>query len=395
MTGGLLARGGRSVCILEREGFPRFHIGESMLAHSLGVLRRAGVLDRVVAAGFTRKGGAVFLAHDESRSARYDFADGLPKSEFPHAYQVDRASFDALLLQWARDQGVEVRTHAEAAGVKGREGGSTASVQWKEARLHARFVVDAAGLDSGSARLRGWSREPLVKNRVGVFGHFRLARPAVEGVAVAVSGDILIVEDPTAWAWCIPLRDGVTSVGFVVPAALYMELPGTAPEEKFAGMAARFPAVKNRVADAQSLGPIRGARSYGRSSNHLHEDGIVLAGDAAGFLDPVFSSGICLALDGAETLAGALERALVNPSCEPAELAAYEARVRLGMRSMTPFVEHWYAGTLKRVFYAERHQLKVKAHITSLLAGELWNEENPLVRDGAPYIRSLGGLLSA
>jgi flavin-dependent dehydrogenase len=395
MTGGLLARQGWSVCILEKEEFPRFHIGESMLAQSLGVLARAGALERVERTGFVRKNGAVFLGHDGGRCARFDFGLAEPRSEFPYAYQVDRASFDALLLDWARDAGVVVRSRAEALTVRGREGGETASVGSDGTRLGARFVVDAAGLDSSSARLRGWSREPLVKDRVGLFGHFRLPRPAVEGLADAVSGDILIVEDPTAWAWFIPLRQGVTSVGFVVLAAEYGELAGASQEERFSSMAARFPEVGSRVAGAERLSPIRGARSYGRSARLLSEDGLVLAGDAAGFLDPVFSSGICLALDGAENLAGALGRALADDGSETEVLTAYASRVRRGMDSMGPFVENWYGGLLKRIFYHPRPEPTLKANITSLLAGELWNEGNPLVREGSRYLSGVAALLPA
>ncbi len=394
-TAGLLARRGRRVVLVEKDPFPRFHIGESMLAQSMGVLERAGLLERVRATGFVRKEGAVFASADGGRTARFDFGEGDPPSLHPHAFQVDRATFDALLLRWAGEQGAEIREGVTATDLEGRGAGDAARVSVAGEPLRGRFVVDAAGLDSTSARLRGWQREPLVKDRVGLFGHFRLRRPAVGHVAVARTGDIVVVEDATAWCWCIPLRDGITSVGFVALAAEVAELPGGSPEERFAGLVARMPLVGRIVEGAERLSPIRGARSYGRSSGALHGDGVVLAGDAAGFLDPVFSSGLCLALGGAEALAAALDGALADPASEGERLAAYEASVRRSMGAMTPFVEGWYEGRLKRVMFHADPDPVVKSRITSLLAGELWSEENPVVVRGDRWLRALDAALAA
>ena len=120
MAGGLLARRGHRVAIVERAGFPRFHIGESMLPQSLSVLERAGALDAVRAAGFVRKNGAAFMSADGRRTARFDFSKGFPASEHPHAFQVDRATFDHVLLTWAAAQGATVLSRTEAATVRGR-----------------------------------------------------------------------------------------------------------------------------------------------------------------------------------------------------------------------------------------------------------------------------------
>lgn len=389
MTAGLLARAGLRVVVLERESHPRFHIGESMLAHSTGVLERAGLLGRMRSEGFVRKDGAVFSSGDGRRTVRIDFSESVPPSLHPHAFQVDRAAFDHLLLEWAREGGAEVRVAGEARDPRGREGTGTASVEQGGVRYRAPFVVDACGLDSIAVEGMGWVREPLVKDRVGLFGHFRLARPAVERLAAARPGDILIIEDPTSWAWCIPLRKEVTSVGFVVLAAELADLPGTSPEEKFRSMARRVPVVGEILAGGERLSPVRGIRSYGRATQKVHGDGIVLVGDAAGFLDPVFSSGLCLALGGAEVLAGVIQAALREPAREDALLDGYEASVRRAIGSMQPFVEGWYHGRLKRVLFHEHPNDWVKRRFTSILGGELWNLENPMVREGDRWIRAL------
>ncbi len=394
MAAGLLARAGRRVAVAERETFPRFHIGESMLPQSLSVLERAGALDAVRAAGFVRKDGAVFLSADGSKVARFDFSAASPASGHPHAFQVDRATFDAILLDWAVAQGATLLARCDAIDVRGRNGGEHASVGLGDRRVSARFVVDACGLDSTSGRLRGWHRDPLVKDRVGLFGHFRLAQPAIAGVPSAVPGDILIVENSGAWSWFIPLRDGITSVGFVLTATEFGELAGTSHEERFDAMAATMPAVAARLAGAERLSPIRGARSYGRSNATLVDDGVVLAGDAAGFLDPVFSSGICLALNAAECAARAIGASLTDPAREQAEMDAYVAQVRRGFASMAPFVTHWYDGSLKRVFFHPNRQPHVIAWITSILAGELWRDDNPILRDGSGWIRSVDRLIT-
>jgi flavin-dependent dehydrogenase len=389
MTAGHLARAGLRVAVLERERHPRFHIGESMLAQSMGVLERAGLLEKVRSEGYVRKNGAVFASADGRRTARFDFSEGEPASLHPHAFQVDRASFDHMILEWAREGGADVREGVAARDVTGREGTGRASVVADGIRYRAPFVVDACGLDATSVEPRGWAREPLIKDRVGIFGHFHLRRPAIEAAPVARTGDILIIEDRTAWTWCIPLRKEITSVGFVLLAAELAELPGTSPEEKFQAMARRMPLAGRVLEGAERLSPIRGARSYGRATRKIHGDGVVLVGDAAGFLDPVFSSGLCLALGGAESLAGAILAARREPAREEEILAAYEAGVRRAIGSMQPFVENWYQGRLKTIVYNDRHDEGVKARFTSILAGELWNTDNPVVREGERWIRAL------
>lgn len=389
LTAGLLALAGRRVVVLEKDVFPRFHIGESMLPQSLEVLERAGALDRVRAKGFLRKDGAVFLSHDGARNARFDFSQGDPPSRYPHAYQVDRATFDAVLLDWCRDVGADVRSGHSATDLRRRDGGPSASVRSGETTFHARFVVDAAGLDASAARLHAWNVEPLVKDRVGLFGHFLLARPAVEGVRGARTGDIIVVEDPTSWTWFIPLAGGTTSVGFVLPVAELEALDGVTPEARFWCMARRIPEAGRLLAGAEHRSPVRGIRSYGRATGKLHGDGIVLVGDASGFLDPVFSSGLCLALGGAERLAVALDAALKSPADEERLLVAHEAAVRRAFSAIQPFVDHWYRGSLKTVFFHRGESPLVRPRITSILAGEIWDSSNPLALEGSRWITAL------
>jgi flavin-dependent dehydrogenase len=391
---GCLAKRGRRVVLLERETFPRFHIGESLLPQSLSVLKRAGALDDVVAQGFVKKTGASFLTGDGNRSARFDFGESDPPSEFPFAYQVERRHFDDVLLEWAKTQGADVRTGIAADAVHPRGADGFASVTTNSGDLRARFVVDAAGLDSVSARLRGWNAEPLVKDRAALFGHFRLAGSHLGGVPSAVEGDILIVTQDDTWWWFIPLAGGHTSVGIVVPIAQLSAMAETEPETRYFALVRTAAAVAARLADAERLSPIRGARSYGRSNGRLFADGLVLAGDAAGFLDPVFSSGVCVALCTSEGLAEALDRSLADPASETAALAAYEKRVRRAFASMGPFVETWYEGALKRVMFHEPKPPRIRASITSILAGELWNETNPIVRDGARWVRTLDRMIA-
>src|SRR6185295_12854281 len=151
--------------------------------------------------------------------------------------------------------------------------------------------------------------------------------------------------------WLIPLADGRTSVGFVIPIAQLHAMKETEPERRYAAMVAATPAVASRLVGAERLSPIRGARSYGRSNGRLFADGLVMAGDAAGFLDPVFSSGVCVALCTSEGLAEALDRSLADPAAEPEALAAYEKRVRRAFASMGPFVRTWYEGALQRIIF--------------------------------------------
>jgi flavin-dependent dehydrogenase len=294
-----------------------------------------------------------------------------------------------VLLDWARDLGADVRTGLTVDAALPREADGLASAASTAGRFRARFVVDAAGLDSVSARLLGWDAAPLVKDRAALFGHFRLPRSHLDGLPGAVTGDILIVTQDDVWWWFIPLAGGHVSVGFVVPIARLSAMPETEPEARYFAVARSMPAVSGRLAGAERLSPIRGARSYGRSNRRLFADGVVLAGDAAGFLDPVFSSGVCVALCTGEALAEALDRSIADPASEGAALDTYERCVRRAFASMGPFVETWYDGALKRVMFQAEKPPKIRAAITSILAGELWNESNPIVRDGVRWVRML------
>ena len=315
LAAGLLARAGRSVLLLEQHTFPRFRIGESLLPQSLEVLDRAGVLARLRESGYAKKHGAVFVTHDAARSARFDFGVSDPSSRFDHAFQVDRATFDETLADWAAEHGARVEFGQTVRGITPRDARGRAAVAVADRTLRARFVVDAAGLEPAMDSRRTWSVAPGASPRVALFAHLELATEPHDAITEAQPGDIVIIERDDVWAWFIPLRNRCYSVGLVADEATLRSLPAGDAAARFDALTERLPAAQGLLRDATTLLPARGARVPTSRADSLYAGGVARVGDAAGFLDPVFSSGVCVALAGAERLATAIDRSLAEPEC--------------------------------------------------------------------------------
>lgn len=355
-----LAQAGRRVVLLERERFPRFHIGESLLPCSVALLRELGALDAVEAAGFPHKYAAEFVVGDGSLSRRYPFADSLLGGS-PYAFEVDRDRFDAILLDNAARTGVDVRQACEVRDFT--IGGDGAEVVAGDATLRASVLVDATGQRSmlaGRYKLR--RMDPELRN-FAVFSHYGGASRGGGDTA----GDITIVLVRDGWWWVIPLADDRTSVGLVAPA---MALRGSKPDAAYfernlaesGYLAARFDA-------ARRLAPIRTASDYSYSASQLAGDRWLLVGDAAAFIDPVFSSGVQLALAGASQAAAAIDAALTRRRFSRAAFAPYERWLRRTERTYRDFVRAFYRPETAELLLHPTDALKLRQAVISLLSG--------------------------
>ncbi len=305
----LLARRGHSVVLLERERFPRAHVGESLLPASIPILDDLGVLGAVEGAGFVRKRGATMVWGTDSTPWSWYFSETNVRN--PHSYQVWRPEFDAILLDNARRSGVDVREGCPATAVEFDAAGTAIAVRAGPDVLPAQFVVDASGqggLLSRQLGLRQW--DDFFRN-LAVFGYFQGGQRLPEPDA----GNILIESQPGGWLWSIPLRDGWASVGAVVDAASGQDGIRRLGARRFLeSQIAAAPHTAGLLAAARPASDVQVVRDWSYRCESLSGPGYILVGDAACFIDPLFSSGVHLALTSATLAAAAVTSALADPS---------------------------------------------------------------------------------
>ncbi|TPG82363.1 NAD(P)/FAD-dependent oxidoreductase [Pseudomonas mandelii] len=384
----LLKRKGHDVLMIERQHFPRFSIGESLLSHCLDFVEEAGMLEAVNAAGFQLKNGAAF-AWGEQYSA-FDFGETFSNGK-PTTFQVQRADFDKLLADQAALQGVDVR-YGEAIVSADftlpkpqldvlREDGS-------QYRVEADFVLDASGYGRVLPRLLDLEAPSDFPVRQAVFTHVEdhIDNPAFE------REKILITTHPIhrdIWFWTIPFSNGRCSVG-VVAAAEHFDGRMENLDECLRGFIAETPSLAGVLNNAVWDTPARTIGGYSANVKTLHGPGFALLGNAAEFLDPVFSSGVTIAMRSASMAAGVLHRQLQGEHVD--WQTEFAIPLKRGVDTFRCYVEGWYAGTFQDVIYHEGGSPDIRRMISSILAGYAWDERNPFVAEPKRRLRMLSEL---
>lgn len=372
----LLRKAGRSVLVLEREHFPRFSIGESLLPQSMAYLEEAGMLQAVVEAGFQYKNGAHFVWRDQATS--YDFRD-KHSAGWGTTYQVERAKFDELLINCAAQQGAEVRFGHTVVAMRTGDAPMLEVVDESEARyeVHARFVLDASGFGRVLPRLLNLEAPTGLPTRAAIFSHVRDGLP----LDAFDRNKICIATHPErrdVWFWMIPLAGGRSSVGCVADAA-FLDVPQAEREARLRALIRKEPTLNRLIGDAPFLMPVNQIGGYSANVERLHGPGYALLGNAGEFLDPVFSSGVTIALRSAHLAAKVLERALGGAAVD--WQTEYDVPLRKGIDTFRAFVERWYTGELQDIIYYPRQTPLIRRMISSVLAGYAWDESNPYVAD--------------
>jgi len=371
----LLARRGYEVVVLERERFPRFAIGESLLPQCMTYLEEAGLLEAVVAAGFQRKDGAAF--HRRGRDLAFDFADKLTAG-WSWTFQVPRARFDQILAEGAAQAGAEVRFAHEMLSVD--LAGQRPLLEYRtpdgdHRRLDARFCLDASGFARKLARALSLDRASEMPRREAVFTH---VTDRMEGERFD-RNKILITVHPRhdhVWFWLIPFSDGTSSLGVV----------GT--KEHFADYAGDEAAVlRAHVDETEPLAgllactdyhlPARRIGGYAAAPCQPYGRHFALLGNAAGFLDPIFSSGVTIALKSAALAARLVDRQLQGGTVDWEQ--EYARPLARGVETFRHFVLAWYDGRLQDIIFAIRREPAIQRMICAVLAGYAWDEANPFV----------------
>lgn len=367
--GAYLARRGARVTLVESVERPESVVGESMLPGSTLVFEELG-LDL---SGFLVKPGAVFSQGGEA--VRFDFSEA-ESARYTHAWQVQREVFD---LRW-RD-------------VARREGCAIVYAEARDVDLPARTLRTSAGDITAGRIIDAGGRAMWLSRKLGLrVGDARLRNAAVgtrmrgvKQLPPETPGDINICCIPGGWIWIIPFGDGVASVGAVMSPSC--EITGTA-EERLKAAIAMSPDASARLAGAERVQPLRGLQDFTATSTTFHGDGFALCGDAATFIDPVFSSGVLLGLYGARQLAAALDGG---------DLDAWQAEYREGAAVFRKVIDHWYAGDFMDVALAPREVQKpyYRTGIVSLLAGDVYNPTRRTPREMAERMGELAGMVRA
>ena len=374
-TATLVAQRGHSVRLLERDHFPRYHIGESLIPETFSVLERLGILPALRASRFVNKHSVQFVTEHGRLSEPFYFADHKPH-ECARTWQVLRQEFDQLLLDNARQHGVDVREGVRVLEVifEGDRavGVRTVDEAGHESEMRGRVIVDAAGqscLIQDRLGLREW--DPVLK-KAAIWTYWKGARRDTgrdEGATL-----VMQTRGKTGWFWYIPLHDDVVSVGVVA-----------GHDHLFTGRATKdletiyfeevdaCPGVQPRIAGAERVAPFRAAKEYSYRSRQVAGDGWVLVGDAFGFLDPLYSSGILLALQSGACAADAIAEGLECDDTSAARLGKWGPEFMAGMDRMRRLVCEFYEG-LNFGRFVRQHEDR-KGLITDILIGDLFKPE--------------------
>jgi flavin-dependent dehydrogenase len=365
----LLARGGHRVTLLEKERHPRFHIGESLLPANLPLFERLGVADDIRAIGM-RKWGAEFISHWDDRRQDFRFAEAWDKS-MPYAYQVRRSQFDEILIRNAERCGAQVLEGCRVREVEFPAGGGVrvraqhddgSSPGWQ-----AHMLLDASGRDTFLANRLGLKRRNARHNSAAIFGHFSGAQrhPGER------EGHISLYWFDHGWFWFIPLHDGATSIGAVVW-PYYLKSRQVPVQEFFLATIALCPPLAARLRGARLITEVEATGNYSYSASRTHGANYLLLGDAYAFIDPVFSSGVMLAMHSAFVGAQTVDVCLRQPSQARRALRQFDRSLRRGPREFSWFIYRVTSPTMRELFLGPRNLWRMKEALLSMLAGDIF-----------------------
>jgi flavin-dependent dehydrogenase len=365
-TAVFLARQGLETVLVERDAHPRFHIGESLLPQSLPILDELGVLERVRETG-VYKPGAEFISEDGETEVIFWFNRALLGGP-GHAFQVLRSEFDEILFRHATQQGVTTLERTDATVRELREDGAlvrTTGPGGEVVDWETRFLVDASGRSTVTSKMLAQKRPDPRNTSAAIFDHFH-GIPMLEGER---AGNIRIYLTDPGWMWQIPLPGGATSVGLVAPGE-YMRARGGGIEALFKSHVARHPHIAAMVAQGTSAGRLQATGNFSYRATEAAGPSHVKVGDAYGFLDPIFSTGVHLALTSAREAAAAIRDCLARPSRRAARLAAYDRAIRKRITFVSWFVYMIHDPAFRHMMLHPKNVLGVELAVISMLSGD-------------------------
>ncbi len=373
-TAALLAQQGHRVLLLEKEHFPRFHVGESLLPYNMEVWQRLGIVEEMTRR-YIRKEGAVFVSAEDGATNRYYFRQGV-HPEYTYAFQVPRSDFDDLLLRNAVRLGAEVREGVrvkEAIWEKGRLVGVRAQEEGasEDTEFRARMVVDASGQQTFLGSALSLKIPDPAHRKVALFAHW----DGAEREGGSDEGNILISSCPDArgWIWFIPFKGERTSIGVVMDSEVFRARGERSLDDLYEGMLRSVPLLWRRLEGARRTVEVHSIANFSYRCRQYAGPGWVMVGDAAAFLDPIFSSGVYLAMASgaraADVIHAALERGRLP---QPQDFRGFVKTSRAGLSVFTRFIHGWYEPSFRYVFMRPPPgDSAIQRVVTAVLAGEV------------------------
>lgn len=391
----VLAEHGHRVLVLEREKFPRYHIGESLIPFCFGPLERLGMIPRLRASAFVKKYSVCFVQPDGHASQPFYFFNRYDRDTIAQSWQVVRSEFDQMMVERAREAGAEVREETTVHGLirdaDGRVTGVTASDRLKRPLIiRARLTIDATGKEALTSNQLGWRQKDPYLNKIAIWTYYE---GSTRGTGIDEGQTTVAFVPEKGWFWHIPQHNDRVSVG-VVAEGKYLTRGGLKdPQAMFEREIGENAWIRDRLATGRCTGEYWVTSEYSRHSRHCAAPGLLLVGDAFAFLDPVFSSGVMLALKSGVVAGDAVHEALVAGDLSPERFAAYGAQMRLGIENMRKLVYAFYKPNFGFKDVIDRHP-EAAALLTDCLSGDVgkdftqlwtWLEELVDLPDDLPY----------
>ncbi|EKZ97482.1 tryptophan halogenase [Cupriavidus sp. HMR-1] len=377
VAAGLLRKRGIGVLVIEKETFPRFSIGESLLPQSMAYIEEAGMLQAVVEAGFQYKNGAAFARGD--RYTDFDFREKFSPG-WGTTYQVQRAHFDDVLIREAQKQGAEVRFRhvVEAVDVSGAA--PVVTVRDPDGNVYqveSRFLLDASGFGRVLPRLLDLESPSNFPVRAAIFTHVadRIPGGSFDRNKIRVS---VHPEHVDVWYWTIPFSNGRCSQGVVAEKSFLDQYEGD-EMTRLRQLVAEEPGLAKLLKDAEWDTPARQIVGYSANVRSLWGNGYALLGNAGEFLDPVFSSGVTIAFKSASLATACVARALAGETVDWE--TEYARPLKAGVDCFRAFVEAWYEGSFQKLIFHPNAPTDIRDMISSILAGYAWDLNNPFVTE--------------
>lgn len=372
---------GYSISIIEKASFPRFAIGESLLPISMEHFEEAGLLEALKKAEFNIKEGAVFRREDHTFHIKFD--ENFTKG-WTWTWQVPREDFDKILADETAKKGVDIQYNSEIEKIESTDYGFLVFLKCGEDRkeIETRFIIDASGKAVISA-LNGEDLKQEKTNRRALFTRMKESGDTLTSDPKLIYFDVL---NKDLWFWVIPFSTNETSIGFVGDSSFF-----TSPDEKrnltINEMLELSPFFKERFKKAEPLLDDIESVEYTNSTENIFGKNYVLIGNSMGFQDPVFSSGVAIATSSAIKASSLVDRELKGEKVDWSE--DYQEWIDQGSKVFKTYIDYWYDGTLQAIFFCDNIQEITKRQITSVLAGYVWDQSNPFVKNPERLLKTL------
>lgn len=385
----LLNKAGLQVQVVEKEKFPRFVIGESLLPRCMAVLEDCDLLNAVKAKNFQEKFGAKFVRKQDVSD--FNFSDQFSNG-WSWTWQVPRADFDSTLINTVKDRGVPVAFETSVTSIDFMDDEcsitNVETASGKTEKIRAKFIIDASGYGRVIPRLFKLDKPSTLTPRKAVFAHIE---DNLRGSYEEPNRIIIISYAPGAWVWIIPFSTGITSLGFVSEHKFF-EPYGLETNEIFKSLIANNNYLKGRFGESRLIFEPKKLEGWSTKTEKFFGKGFILTGNVTEFLDPIFSSGVMFATVSSHLATNLVIKKLKGENVDWQK--DYTDTLQSGVDTFKAFVNGWYDGTLEKIFYYKDQKPEIKKQICSILAGYVWDMNNPFVKNPEGELSRLAKFIS-